>query len=77
MIDTERIIKDVLKAHIFMNGEYWETDEAREIVEIALNLVLRNRPRRLTSDPNRSDHYLYQETLRYIRIAFHYLKKWC
>ena len=38
MIDRERIIKDVLKSFVYLNGEYWETDEGREIVETALNL---------------------------------------
>ena len=77
MIDREGIIKSVLKSFTFLNGEYWKTEEAREIVELALNLVLRNRPMHLTSDPKRSDNYYYQETLRYIRIGFPYLKQWC
>ena len=73
----ESIIKDVLNSFIFMNGEYWETDEAREIVERAFDLVCRNRPSRLTKDTTRRGHYLYQETLRYIRIGYPYLKNWC
>ena len=76
MIDRESIIKSVLKSFIFLNGEYWETDEAREIVETALNLVLRNRPQRIRPIEKNSNHF-YQETLRYIRIGYPYLKYWC
>ena len=76
MIDRESIIKSVLKSFIFLNGEYWKTDEAREIVETALNLVLRNRPHRIRLIEKNSNHF-YQETLRYIRIGYPYLKHWC
>ena len=75
-MDRESIIKSVLKSFKFLNGEYWETDEAREIVELALNLVLRNRPQRIRLIEKNSD-YFFQETLRYIRIGYPYLKKWC
>lgn len=75
-MDRESIIKSVLKSFRFLNGEYWKTDEAREIVEIALNLVLRNRPRRVRLSEKNSN-YFYQETLRYIRIGYPWLKNWC
>ena len=76
-MNRERIIKDVLKSFTFLNGDYWETDEAREIVERAFDLVCRNRPIRLTKDLKRRGNYLYQETLRYIRIGYPWLKHWC
>lgn len=75
-MDRESIIKSVLKSFIFLNGAYWETEEAREIVEIALNLVIRNRPQRIRLSEKNSN-YFYQETLRYIRIGYPYLKCWC
>ena len=75
-MDRESIIKSVLKSYIYLHGEYWETEEAREIVEIALNLVLRNRPQRIRLIEKNSD-YFFQETLRYIRIGYPYLKNWC
>lgn len=75
-MDTESIIKSVLKSFIFLNGAYWKTAEGREIVETALNLVLRNRPKRIRPTEKNSN-YFYQETIRYIRIGYPYLKYWC
>ena len=76
MINRNRIIKDVLKSYQFLNGDYWKTEEGRDVVEVAYNLVMRNRPKRIRPIEKNSN-YFYQETLRYIRIGYAYLKNWC
>lgn len=75
-MDRDSLAKSVLKSFQFLNGEYWETPEARVIVERALDLVLRNRPKRIRLTEKNSNHF-YQETCRYIRIGYPYLKHWC